>query len=104
MPDALLEAVARRFRTLGAVSRLRILSVLMHGPRTVGELVVQTGLSQSNLSRQLTELEADGCVLRQRRGRAVEVSIADPQLQALCDLVCDTVIDRASQTSNALQR
>lgn len=88
LPDQLLEGVARRFRVLGVPSRLRILSALMEGPLGMSELEEATELEQSNLSRQVTELEREGCVVRHRRGRSVEVEIADPTLRDLCHLVC----------------
>lgn len=95
MTEAMLEAVARRFRALGTPSRLRILNALMDGALTVGELVAATGLEQSNLSRQVAELEQEGCVSRVREGRHVRVAIADPTLFALCDLVCGSLRDQA---------
>lgn len=94
LPGHLLEAVARRFRVLGVPSRLRILDALMGGPLGMSELEQATGLEQSNLSRQVTELEREGCVARRRAGRSVEVEIADPTLFELCDLVCGTLAER----------
>ena len=91
LPEHLLEAVARRFRALGVPSRLRVLNALMNGPMGMGELEDATGLEQSNLSRQVTELEREGCVARTRSGRSVEVEIADPTLFALCELVCGSL-------------
>lgn len=96
MTDAMLEAVARRFRALGSPSRLRILNALMDGGLTVGELVAATGLEQSNLSRQVAELEREDCVTRSREGRHVRVEIADETLYALCDLVCGALRDQAA--------
>lgn len=93
LPEELLEAIAQRFRTLGVASRLRILSSLMEGPLGMSELVEATGLEQSNLSRQVTELEREGCVARIRAGRTVEVEIADPTLRSLCELVCGALTD-----------
>jgi len=95
LPEALLESVARRFRTLGVPSRLRILSVLMDGPQGMSELEEETGLEQSNLSRQVTELEREGCVARRRDGRWVEVEIADPSLRDLCELVCGALMEQS---------
>ncbi len=95
LPEALLEAAAERFRTLGVPSRLRILSALMEGPFGLSELQRRTGLEQSNLSRQVTELERGGCVVRRRSGRTVEVEICDPTLRELCDLVCGALAERA---------
>jgi len=104
MTDELLEAVALRFRALSVPSRLRVLNVLMDGPRTLTELAAASGLEPSNLSRHVTELEKAGCVARRRSGRWVEVAIADPTLAALCDLVCGSLVDRAARTHAALKR
>jgi len=91
LPGHLLDVVARRFRVLGVPSRLRILNALMDGPLGMSALEEATGLEQSNLSRQVTELEREGCVGRRRSGRSVEVAIVDPSLRDLCELVCGTL-------------
>lgn len=88
LPPAALEAVAARFRALSVPARLRILNALMAGPATMGALVERTGLEQSNLSRHVAALERARCVRREPRGRQVLVSVADPDLEALCALVC----------------
>ena len=106
LPEHLLEAVARRFRVLGVPSRLRILDALLNGPLGMSALEEVTGLEQSNLSRQVTELEREGCVARRRIGRSVEVDIADPSLHELCDLVCGELTrqERAARPSRGRAR
>ena len=104
LTQAQLQAVARRFRALGVPSRLRVLDALMAGPLAMGELAEATGLSQSNLSRQVTELELEGCVARERQGREVEVRISDPTLQQLCELVCGAIARKASAAHDSLRR
>ena len=94
VPEVLLESAARRFRTLGVPSRLRILNTLMSGAANMSELEEATGLEQSNLSRQVTELEREGCVRRTRAGRGVVVEIADETLRDLCELVCGSLRER----------
>lgn len=96
LPEELLGAVAQRFRVLGTPSRLRILSALMGGPKSMSELEQSTDIAQSNLSRQITELERAGCVLRSREGREVTVEIADPSLRSLCELVCGSLSENGS--------
>jgi len=93
--------VAERFRLLGAPSRLGVLNALMAGPLGMGALARATGLEESNLSRQVAELERGGCVRRTRRGRAVEVEIADPSLKALCEVVCGALQERAERSARA---
>ena len=100
MSDELIQAVAARFRLLGAPSRLKILNAVLDGPRTMTELQDLTGLEQSNLSRRVGELEAGGCVVRRRQGRQVVVEPADGSMQQLCSLVCDSLkehLERARQ-------
>ncbi len=101
LPEHLLEDVAQRFRALGVPSRLRILNALMNGPLGMSELEEATGLEQSNLSRQVTELERAGCVVRLRAGRTVEVEIADPTLHALCELVCGALTEKPRAAARA---
>ena len=104
LSEAQLEAVARRFRALAVPSRLRVLDALMAGPMTMTELADATELQQSNLSRQVTELEQAGCVVRERSGREVAVSIADPTLKKLCELVCGSLAAQASETHASLRQ
>ena len=99
LPDQVLDAVAARFRLLGATSRLRILNALLDGPRTMGELQESTGLEQSNLSRRVSELEAGGCLRRRRDGRRVIVEVTDETLNELCSLVCDSLKEHFERAS-----
>ena len=101
LPEHLLEAVAQRFRTLGVPSRLRILNALMNGPLGMAALEDATGLEQSNLSRQVTELEREGCVERRRSGREVEVELVDESLRQLCDLVCSALMEKVGTRRRA---
>jgi len=75
----------------------------MAGPMAMADLIEATGLTQSNLSRQITELELAGCVVREREGREVTVSIGDPTLKKLCELVCGSLADQATSQHKALR-
>jgi len=100
MPPALLDAVAERFKVLAEPARLRILERLRHGRLHVNALVEATGLQQANLSRHLQTLHSHGFVRRAREGTFVYYTIADPQVFALCDLMCGQV-ERAVHTRSA---
>lgn len=97
LSEAQLALVAARFRALAVPSRLRVLNALMNGSLSMSDLAEVTGLQQSNLSRQVTELERAGCVARERVGREVMVRIADPTLAKLCDLVCGSLQRQADE-------
>jgi len=83
-----LELVAARFKALAEPTRLRILSVLRDGERTVSELVELTGLGQANVSKHLQLLHDLNYVERRREGLYMVYSLADEDVFALCDIVC----------------
>lgn len=88
MTAELLELVADRFKALSDPCRLQLLQALRAGPRTVSELVQDTGLGQANVSRHLAQLHANGFVSRERDGLFVRYQLADKDVLRLCDLVC----------------
>jgi DNA-binding transcriptional ArsR family regulator len=57
------------FDVVAEPARREILDILIHGPRAVGELVAETGLSQPNTSRHLRILREAGLVESQVAGR-----------------------------------
>ena len=101
MTPEMLELVAARFKALAEPTRLRILSVLREGERTVSELVDQTGLGQANVSKHLRLLHDLRYVERRREGLFTVYSLADEDVFALCDIVCGR-IDREVQRRRAL--
>jgi DNA-binding transcriptional ArsR family regulator len=96
VPDSVLDEAARRFFLLGDPTRLRLVSVLHDaGEATVQALAEATGTSTANASQHLSRLHGGGIVRRRRAGRTVRYAIADPTIQALCRIVCESVRDRA---------
>jgi DNA-binding transcriptional ArsR family regulator len=84
----LLERLAARFRALGEVNRLAILSALLAGERSVTELLEATGLGQANVSKHLLLLYQEGFVTRRKEGLHVYYSLADEDVFHICDLMC----------------
>jgi DNA-binding transcriptional ArsR family regulator len=66
-----LDLRAKLFRGLADRSRLAILEALRNGPKSVGEVVEITGLSQPNTSMHLDCLYCCGLADRKREGRRV---------------------------------
>ncbi len=56
--------------------RLALICHLMEGPRSVGELVERTGLTQSNASQHLAVLRRQGLVATKRKAQTVYYSLA----------------------------
>ena len=96
VPDSVLDEAARRFFLLGDPTRLRLVNVLHDaGEATVQALAEATGTSVANASQHLGRLYLGGIVRRRRDGRTVRYRIADPTIEALCQIVCESVRARA---------
>jgi DNA-binding transcriptional ArsR family regulator len=94
LPPEALEQVAAYFQALSEPTRLQILNLLRTGERNVGEIAQLTGYTAANVSRHLSLLAQHGMVARDSRGTSVYYRIADPSVDALCDLVCGRLAER----------
>lgn len=103
LPKEALEHVAEYFRALAEPTRLQILNALQGGERNVGELAVLCNCSSANISRHLATLSTHGLVARTPRGASSYYRIADPSVDALCELVCGSIARRFEQTARARQ-
>ena len=75
-----IELLAKYFRGFGDPTRLRILSLLHGGERSVGDLVAELGQPQPKVSNHLACLRWCGFVKAERRGKRVFYSVADPRV------------------------
>jgi DNA-binding transcriptional ArsR family regulator len=87
---------AKLFRGFADGSRLGILEALRDGPRSVGDLVVATGLSQSNVSNHLSCLYDCGLVAREQQGRFVFYRLSDERVGTLLSLADEVLGDVAA--------
>lgn len=86
---------AKLFRGFSDSSRLAILRALLDGPRTVGEIVAQTGLSQPNTSNHLACLRDCGLVITTQEGRFVSYALSDKRIAHLLRLADEILADVA---------
>ena len=89
-PQEFIDTMAARFKALGEPNRLRLLSLVIGGGRSVGNLVDKTGLSQANVSRHLAALARAGIISRKKVGLSVYYQVADPAIIKICHIVCDS--------------
>jgi ArsR family transcriptional regulator len=90
--------IARRFAVLGEATRLRLLyEMKARGEASVSELVEATGGAQANISRHLGVLLSERMVARRRAGTRALYRIADPTLIAICEQVCNSVVDQSRE-------
>jgi DNA-binding transcriptional ArsR family regulator len=81
------DLVAKYFRGLGDVTRVRILGLLEErGEMSVSELVAAVGQAQSKVSNHLACLRWCGFVDAQRDGRVVRYRLADRRVAQLLEL------------------
>ncbi len=86
--DEVFEAVARYFHILSEPARLRILHAICQEELSVGQIVEETELSQSNASRHLNLMYQLGVIKRRREGAQVFYSVTDTSLTDICRAVC----------------
>lgn len=91
MSEELTALVAERFKALADTARVRLLSAMRDGERSVGELVDDTGLTQANASKHLARLHQLGFVTRRRDGLHIYYHLADRDVLKLCDLMCGRI-------------
>jgi DNA-binding transcriptional ArsR family regulator len=97
MNPAQVQRASELFSTLSETSRLMLLQALMNGPKTVTELVDESGLKQGNVSKQLGILHSARLVSRQRTGNFAYYSISEPVIFDLCNLVCETLREQVKR-------
>lgn len=83
MPTPIHEAKADLFRALAHPARVRVLELLLDGPRQVADLITEVGLEPSSMSHQLAVLRRAGLVTSQRRGTTVEYALGAEQVAEL---------------------
>jgi ArsR family transcriptional regulator, cadmium/lead-responsive transcriptional repressor len=98
------DLVAKYFRGLGDVTRLRILELLREEDElTVGELVERLGQPQPNVSSHLACLRWCGFVDSRRDGRLVSYWIADQRVSELIELGQALLADNAEHVAACCQ-
>ena len=102
MTEAQMERVAAVFKVLSETARLKLVSSLMGGSRTVSELVELSALKQSNVSKHLKILADAGLISKRKEGNFVRYEISEPKLYALCGLMCAQVEESAQASLDAL--
>lgn len=82
-----LEEIAALLRVLGHGVRLRLMSALAEGERSVGELEVITGVEQPGLSQQLGLLRKAALVQTRREAKQVFYRVDEKRVRDIATLV-----------------
>lgn len=102
--DKIIELQADTLRALASPRRLEILYVLERGPREVGSLAVELGISQPNVSQHLGVLRSSGLVEAERDGREVRYRISDPDVTTACAIMRGVLERRLAHLAGLTER
>jgi DNA-binding transcriptional ArsR family regulator len=92
--DRVFESVAAYMKLLAVPTRLKVLHCICESEKSVGDIVVESGLTQTNVSRQLRGLYAAGVLTRRQAGNLVYYRMSDPTLLEICHAVCASIAGR----------
>lgn len=81
------------FRLLGEPNRLRLVAACLEGPRSVGELTEEVGVSQSLVSQHLRLLRAGRLLKQTRAGRNVFYELPDCHVRTMLTNMMDHVLE-----------
>ncbi len=99
--DILYGQIAAFYRSLADENRLRILMNLAEGPKSVSEIVEQSGLSQPLVSHHLKELKNSLIVKTERKSSFVFYELTEPTILELLRLTNQLVVE-LSEKNNSL--
>ena len=85
------ELAAELFGVLATPMRLRILSALCDGERTVSDLLGKIDTTQPNLSQHLNTLYRSGVLAKRKEGAQVYYRVQSEKAVTLCRAVCTQI-------------
>lgn len=91
------EMQATTLRALASSGRVRLVHLLIEGPREVREISAALGLGQAVTSQHLAALRSVGVVEATRDGRVVRYRLADPDIAAACTLMRTVLVRRLAR-------
>jgi DNA-binding transcriptional ArsR family regulator len=94
------QLISKFFHGLANPVRLQIALALMDREKSVGELVEELEMKQSQISNQLACLKTCGFVSSRKEGKFVYYKVSDPRVQEIIHLVQSVVADNATLISS----
>lgn len=82
-----LTRVSAVIRVLAHPQRLKMIELLLDGPRSVGELADVVGLAPAAASQHLNNMKAHGIVAKDREGRTVYYRVVHPAAESLLQCI-----------------
>jgi len=89
--DAVFDSVAELFAVLSTPIRLKIISALCDGEKSVSQLLAEIDTTQPNMSQHLATLYRAGVLGRRREGTQIRYRLQSERVATLCRAVCTQV-------------
>ena len=89
--ERVFELAAELFSLLGTPMRLRILSALCDGERSVSQLLETMRTTQPNLSQHLAVMYKSGVLAKRKEGAQVIYRVQSERAVSLCRSVCTQI-------------
>jgi DNA-binding transcriptional ArsR family regulator len=86
--DEVFDKAAELFAVLSTPIRLRIISALCLGEKSVGQLLQSIDVAQPNMSQHLNIMYRSGVLTKRRQGAQMFYRIADESAAKVCRAVC----------------
>ena len=83
MPEEKYSDLAELFKVFGDVTRIKILSLLLNGELSVGDIADELEMTQSAISHQLNLLRRSKLVKARREGKSVYYSLDDDHVSEI---------------------
>ena len=83
MPEEKYSDLAELFKVFGDVTRIKILSLLLNGELSVGDIADGLEMTQSAISHQLNLLRRSKLVKARREGKSVYYSLDDDHVSEI---------------------
>jgi DNA-binding transcriptional ArsR family regulator len=91
LQDQVFESVAELFSVLSTPIRLKIISAVCNGEKSVSQLLSEIETTQPNMSQHLATLYRAGILGRRREGTMIFYKLENQHVASLCRAVCTHV-------------
>jgi DNA-binding transcriptional ArsR family regulator len=95
--DPVFDKVAKYFSLLSDPSRLKVIHAICNGERSVNDVVTETGLTQSTVSRHLSSLHDSSVASRRKDGNRALYTLVDRTLTDICRTACVSLVAREEE-------
>ncbi len=97
MEEKFFQMHAEVCKSMANATRLKIMSLLREGEKSVEELRNRLGLNKANLSQHLAILRQRKILTARRAGLNVYYSIANPKMIKACDILREVLFEQIQE-------